>query len=65
MAFEHETARNAYTVSTGCLGVSDDGLRETGPTLSQCMDVNVGESQPPTQWADTFMHHTWDDGMIM
>jgi hypothetical protein len=58
MVFDAGTGR-IYLL--GCLGVSDDDLRETDPTRTRSPGASAGEPRPPTQRADFYAYHTRGD----
>jgi len=45
----------------GCLGVSDDDLREAEPSRTRSSGASGGESRAPTQRADFYAYHTRGD----
>ena len=58
MAFDAGTGR-IYLL--GCLGVSDDDLRETDPARTRSSSAGAGEPRPPTQRPDFYAYHTRGD----
>jgi hypothetical protein len=58
MAFDAGTGR-IYLL--GCLGVSDDDLRETDPARTRSSGASAGEPRLPTQRPDFYAYHTRGD----
>jgi len=58
MAFDAGTGR-IYLL--GCLGVSDDDLRETDPVRTRSSGTSSSEPRPPTQRPDFYAYHTRGD----
>ena len=58
MAFDPGTG---HIYLLGCLGVSDDDLRETDPARTRGSGASAGEPRPPTQRPDFYVYHTRGD----
>ncbi len=58
MAFDAGTGR-IYLL--GCLGVSDDDLKETDPARMRSPGASAGEPRPPTQRPDFYAYRTRGD----